>query len=130
MTNTNYTRDGKPISYEVRDDGYMVYLDGTPWIHQYEPYIPHPELGYEGSCLKQLDDLFGEKILTEEEKLTAYNELTTKYIHERYTLDDENKIMREYISDMTNETYKVAFDAYNAYVEECKTKAHIEIYGE
>ena len=54
---TDYTIYDKEISYEINDDGYMIYLCGKPWIHQYEPFIPYPELGYEGSCLKQIEEL-------------------------------------------------------------------------
>lgn len=67
--------------------------------------------------------------LTEEEKKVKYEELTMKYIHEKYTYDDENKIMREYISDRENEEYKRAFENYNSYVITCKAKAKEEVYG-
>jgi hypothetical protein len=52
---TDYTLNGQSISYEITEDGYFVYLDNSPWIHQYEPYIPYPDLGYEGSCIKQIE---------------------------------------------------------------------------
>lgn len=68
--------------------------------------------------------------LTEEEKKAKYEELTMKYIHEKYTYDDENKIMREYISDQENLEFKQAFDSYNNYVITCKAKAKKEVYGE
>lgn len=57
MTVTDYTLDNKEISYEINDDGYLIYLGGEPWIHQYEPFIPYPDLGYEGSCLKQIEEI-------------------------------------------------------------------------
>ena len=57
MKQTDYKFNRKEISYEILDDGYKIYLDNSEWIHQYEPYIPHSELGYEGSCLKQIEEL-------------------------------------------------------------------------
>ncbi|QIB68625.1 hypothetical protein Ami103574_04510 [Aminipila butyrica] len=59
-----------------------------------------------------------------------HDALSIQYIHEKYSYDDENKIMREYLSDMENETYKQVFEAYNAYVLKCKQKAYKEVYGE
>lgn len=45
------------ITYEISENGYLISLDGKPWIKQYEPYIPYPELSYEESCLKQIEDI-------------------------------------------------------------------------
>ncbi|WP_324824976.1 hypothetical protein [Sinanaerobacter sp. ZZT-01] len=66
---------------------------------------------------------------TLEELQQRYDTLSIQYIHEKYSYDEENKIMREYLSDMTNEQCKVAFDTYNTYVEECKIRAYTEVYG-
>lgn len=47
------------LYYVIEEDGYWIF-DETQQkvrIHQYEPYIPYPELGYEGSAQKQIDDL-------------------------------------------------------------------------
>lgn len=68
------------------------------------------------------------KAPTEEEKQASYDALSVQYIHEKYSLDDENKIMREYLSDMSNTTYKEAFEAYNTYVGECKQKSYEKVY--
>lgn len=57
MKNTDYVVDGRTVAYDILDDGYKIYLGDTEWIHQYEPFIPYPELGYEGSCLKQIEEL-------------------------------------------------------------------------
>jgi len=57
-----------------------------------------------------------------------YDALSVRYIHEKYSYDEENKIMREYLSDMNNEQYKAAFDTYNSYVAECKARAYTEVY--
>jgi hypothetical protein len=65
---------------------------------------------------------------TEEELRSKYCNLTNQFIREKYSSNDENKIIREYLA--YGEEYKPAFDEYNTYVEECKAKAHTEIYGE
>ena len=57
MKETNYSIDNKQISYEVTDDGYKIYLDGKPWIHQYEPYIPNPSISYEENAIAQIEEL-------------------------------------------------------------------------
>lgn len=57
MIQTEYVIDGKTVSYEIKDNGYEIYLGSQLWITQYEPYIPYPDLGYEGSCLKQIQEL-------------------------------------------------------------------------
>lgn len=71
--------------------------------------------------------------LTEEQiavkKQRAYENLCQQYIRERYSPTDENKIVREYLADMYNFDKKSQFDEYNAYVESCKARAKIEIYG-
>ena len=57
MKQTEYTINNKTVSYEIKDNGYEIYLNNQLWISQQEPYIPYPELGYEGSCLKQIEEL-------------------------------------------------------------------------
>lgn len=57
MKKTNYEREGQVVGYEIADDGYDIYLGDKKWITQHKPYIPYPELGYEGSCLKQIEEL-------------------------------------------------------------------------
>lgn len=61
MTKTDYKYYGKDVSYEILDNGYNIYLDGALYITQPEPYIPYPTLGYEGSCLKQIEELVNEE---------------------------------------------------------------------
>lgn len=59
MINTDKTIDGKTISYEIFDDGYDIYLDGSLWIAQHEPY-GHPmdaTKSYEENCLLQIEEL-------------------------------------------------------------------------
>ena len=43
--------------YELTDNGYYISIDGQKSIHQYEPYIPYPDLGYEGSAKAQIKDM-------------------------------------------------------------------------
>lgn len=45
------------FTYEIFEDGYYIYRNGDKYIHQYEPYIPYPELGYEGSAKKQIEEI-------------------------------------------------------------------------
>lgn len=61
------------------------------------------------------------------EKRAAYEAASVAYIRERYSQDDENKVIREYLAFPTART---EFDAYNSYVMECKARAKSEIYGE
>ncbi len=60
------------------------------------------------------------------EKRAEYEKLSVNYIRERYSQNDENKIIREYLA---NPADNAEFNAYNEYVVECKEKAREEIYG-
>lgn len=51
------TKYNDNISYKIVENGYEIYLNDTLWITQYAPAIPYPELSYEESCKKQLDEL-------------------------------------------------------------------------
>ena len=59
MTNTDKTINGQAISYEVFNDGYEIYLDGTLWIKQRGEYSKpiDKELSYEENCLAQIEDI-------------------------------------------------------------------------
>ena len=65
---------------------------------------------------------------TEEQLRKEYETMTVKYIREKYSVDDENKILREYLAYPDNAEIKEEFDIYNATIEECKQKAHAEVY--
>lgn len=70
---TDKTFDGRPISYSISENGYLIYLGGQPWVSQStDSHIPYPELGLEGSCLKQIEDITApvEHRATLEEKVT------------------------------------------------------------
>ena len=59
-----------------------------------------------------------------------YESLCIAKIREKYTANDENQILREYLANQGDETKKQAFDEYNAYVEESLAAARKEVYGE
>ncbi len=83
MTNTDKTFDGKNIAYEILEDGYMIYLDGKPWIKQRGTYGKPMDASktYEENCLLQIEDITAEPekddidtVLTELEKEVGINE--------------------------------------------------------
>ena len=63
MKTTDFTLDGKAISYELADNGYTVYLDGNPWIEQYDNVkgqFGKPvdmNKSYEEYCLEQIEEI-------------------------------------------------------------------------
>ena len=58
-----------------------------------------------------------------------YNQLTVQYIRNKYSIDEENKVVREYLAYPADTAKQEAFTAYNTYVESCKVQAYQEIYG-
>ena len=46
------------LYYVLEENGYWIFdrNDENFRVHQYEPYIPYPELGYEGSAQKQIEE--------------------------------------------------------------------------
>lgn len=65
-----------------------------------------------------LDDLIAEN---EEVKQEQYHNKVVALIREKYSQNDEYKILRTKLAG--NDTGE--FEEYNAYVEECKKKANI-----
>lgn len=51
--------DGKPLYYDILDDGFKIYVGQTDRasIHQYEPYIPDPSKSYEENAIQMCKDL-------------------------------------------------------------------------
>lgn len=45
------------LTYEIKENGYVILNEGKPWITQLEPYIPVKELSYEENALKQIEDI-------------------------------------------------------------------------
>ena len=83
MIQTDKTYAGKPIAYEILDDGYMIYLDGKAWIKQRGTYGKPMDTSktYEENCLLQIEDITAEPeandidtVLTELEKEVGINE--------------------------------------------------------
>lgn len=70
---TDHIINDQKVSYSIEENGYTIYLSEKPWITQPEPHIPYPDLGYEGSCLKQIEELVNAQVQkeTEEEKMAA-----------------------------------------------------------
>ena len=81
-----YEIDGRKITYKIYKNGYDIYLDYKLWISQREPFIPYPSLGYEGSCIKQVEQLVGLKSINMEERLQV--------------LEDENKRLGNVLDDV------------------------------
>lgn len=107
--------------YEAGEENPQLYdYDGVP-LYKYEA----------DAVIKRTEtELSADRQPTQEELQQIYENLSIQHIHDRYTYDEENKIIREYLSDQINEQYKAAFDSYNAYVLECKQRAHTQIYGD
>lgn len=63
-------------------------------------------------------------------KQMRYEQRCNELIREKYTSNDENQILREYLANPIDESKKQAFDDYNQYIEDCLAAAHKEIYGE
>lgn len=59
MTNIDKTFDGKSIAYEILDDGYMIYLEGKPWISQQGLYGKpiDKSKSFEENCLLQIEEI-------------------------------------------------------------------------
>lgn len=53
-----------------------------------------------------------------------YPNLVSRLIRERYSVDDEMAILRQ------RDTKPEEYETYNAFCEECKTKARAEIYSQ
>lgn len=59
MINTDKTINGQAIAYEIFEDGYEIYLDGTLWIKQRGQYGKPVDSAksYEENCLAQIEEL-------------------------------------------------------------------------
>ncbi len=78
MVNTNKYIDKKPISYEVSEDGYDIYLDGKLWITQHGQYGKpmSQEMSYEQNCLAHIDELVTP---AEQQRVDAILDLVSEY---------------------------------------------------
>ncbi len=59
MINTDKKFYGESIAYEILEDGYMIYLDGKPWISQRGVYGKpiDKSKSYEENCLLQIEEI-------------------------------------------------------------------------
>lgn len=55
-------------TYEVTENGYYIYINGKKVIHQYEPYIPNPNLSYEENAKAQIEELKASEEAQKEER--------------------------------------------------------------
>ena len=55
-------------TYEVTENGYYILINGEKVIHQYEPYIPNPNLSYEENAKAHIEELKASKEAEKEEK--------------------------------------------------------------
>lgn len=63
-------------------------------------------------------------------KQKRYGKLVARLVRERYSQDEVEAIVNNYLSDPQDGTYQLEFSELQAYREQCKIKAHNEIYGE
>lgn len=55
------TTFNKDLSYEVAEDGYDIYLEGTKWMVQHEPNILWPDVSYEENAIKHCEQIVEDK---------------------------------------------------------------------
>ena len=63
MKTTDFKFNGSPLSYELKDNGYIIYNDGQPWVKQLDD--ENGQFGkpidknksYEENCLAQIEEL-------------------------------------------------------------------------
>ena len=63
-------------------------------------------------------------------KQKRYGKLVARLIREKYSQDEVEAIINNYLFDPQDETYRLEFSELQKYREECKIKAHNEIYAE
>lgn len=61
MIDSGYTlKNGTKLYYVINDDGFDIYAGKSakhPYLHQYEPYIPNPDISYENNAIQMCDEL-------------------------------------------------------------------------
>ena len=73
---SNITSGNAMLYYEILENGFDIYVGETssiPIVHQYEPFIPNPDISYEDNAINMCKELATpvEKIETPvEERLT------------------------------------------------------------
>ena len=126
-----YTR--LPITIDGRDyftdDASLMREAGEKEIIETEPPTPRADGTYTPSWRETETQIVREWTFmpyTEEEIKNVYRKLVVEYIREKYTANDENEILREYLA--YGDARKADFNEYNIYVEACKTRAYQEVY--
>ena len=116
--------------YFTEDASIMLQAGEKEIVHSSEP-----EPRSDGTYMSSWNETETQIVLTwtfvpytDEELHKIYQQTVVKYIREKYTVNDENEILREYLA--YGESKKSDFDEYNVYVESCKTRAYGEIYGD
>ena len=63
-------------------------------------------------------------------KETRYKKLVARFIREKYSQDDVEAIINNYLCDPQDEKAQLEFSELQVYREKCKIKVHNEIYEE
>ena len=108
-----YTKDGM-----VRRQNAIVLTEVTDGI-SFDVFNPSEEMLL-ASGWEVYEPQTAEVEIPQEEQ---YKRRIIDLIHERYSTDDEIAILRQ------RDSKPEEFAEYNAYVEQCKTTAHNEVYG-
>lgn len=88
MTSTEYTIDGKTLSYEIFDNGYDIFVDGNLSYTQRKPYIPYPNLSYQENAIRQIMRIAGVEEPTPEPQPTQLD-----------TIEENQLIIMEAMAD-------------------------------
>ena len=84
MIETEQTFKGQKVTYSVESNGYTIYLDGTPWVTQHDPYgkVLIPDGTYEENALAQIAEICNpaEPAPTAEEQLRADVDFLAAYL--------------------------------------------------
>ncbi len=108
--------------YEIIENGYYIKdrNDETLVIYQPEPYIPYPNLGYEGSAKKQIEDMI--KRDEEDAKMEAEAESEREFMknlpNKLAALKEENErikaINSEHDDMLFEQSYEIAMLKLNS----------------
>ena len=74
------TKIGTKIYYEILDDGFKLYEGEAakyPFIHQYEPYIPNPDISYKENAMQMIKEFVDGSDIPIDDENTLESRLTT-----------------------------------------------------
>ena len=82
------------ITYEILEDGYMLFLDGKAWIKQHKEHVFYPELSLKENAEKHIEEIVASheaSIKEQQEKLEAEQkaEQEKAQLLEQISLQDE-----------------------------------------